>query len=245
MSLLHIYKSEVSDEFKSFLDQIKPSIKAYAKAKQTAQKERMLIIGKIAEYKSLFPQRSSDHRLLVKAMKAEVWSDDVISNNLAAYKQYLWLINNDSSWHPLAEASTVSHLLVMGREEGCSLSYYAAKYLKSHKELPSVSAMRGHLAGWFDEKFRPKNIQRIKKDSSTELDEIEIEIRSSPSKTEVELIEDTQVFLRDQLLKTLSQLNMEEAFINENFKEDLKANNYQLELLADWSKAKKFVPIHL
>ena len=243
MSLLHIYKSEVSAEFKSFLDQIKQNIEAYAKAKQAAQKERMLIIGKIAEYKSSFPQRSSDHRLLVKAMKAEGWSDDVISNNLAAYKQYLWLINNDSSWHPLAEASTVSHLLVMGREEGCSLSYYAAKYLKSHKELPSVSAMRGYLAGWFDERFKPKKIERNKSEASTEVNEIEI--RSSPSKTEIEIIEDTQAFLRDQLLKTLSQLNMEEAFINENFKEGLKANNYQLELLADWSKAKKFVPIHL
>ena len=245
MSLLHIYKSEISIEFKSFLDEIKENIEAYAKAKQRAQKERMIIIGKIAQYKSSFPQRSSDHRLLVKAIKAEGWSDDVISNNLSAYKQYLWLINNDSSWHPLAEASTVSHLLVMGREEGCSLSYYAAKYLKSHKDLPSVSAMRGYLAGWFDEKFRPKNIQRIKKDSSTELDEIEIEIRSSPSKTEVELIEDTQAVLRDQLLKTLSQLNMEEAFINENFKEALTTHNHQLETLSDWSKPKKFIPIHI
>ena len=245
MSLLHIYKSEISIEFKSFLDEIKENIEAYAKAKQRAQKERMIIIGKIAQYKSSFPQRSSDHRLLVKAMKAEGWSDDVISNNLFAYKQYLWLINNDSSWHPLAEASTVSHLLVMGREEGCSLSYYAAKYLKIHKDLPSVSAMRGYLAGWFDEKFRPKNIQRIKKDSSTELDEIEIEIRSSPSKTEVELIEDTQAVLRNQLLKTLSQLNMEEAFINENFKEALTTHNHQLETLSDWSKPKKFIPIHI
>ena len=78
MALLNIYESEVSTEFKNFLDQIKTNIEAYSDAKQKAKKERMIIIGKVAEYKETFPQRSSDHRLLTKVMKEEGWSDDVI-----------------------------------------------------------------------------------------------------------------------------------------------------------------------
>ena len=115
MALLNIYESEVSTEFKNFLDQIKTNIEAYSDAKQKAQKEKMIIIGKVAEYKESFPQRSSDHRLLVKAMKEEGWSDDVISNNLIAFKHYQKLMNIHSDWHPLAQAASVSHLLLMAR----------------------------------------------------------------------------------------------------------------------------------
>ena len=153
MVLLNIYESEVSTEFKNFLDQIKTNIKAYSDAKQKAQKERMIIIGKVAEYKESFPQRSSDHRLLVKAMKEEGWSDDVISNNLIAFRYYQKLMNIHSDWHPLAQAASVSHLLVMARANDGRLDHNALKFLKRHKKLPSLSAMRGYLAGWFDEKF--------------------------------------------------------------------------------------------
>ena len=55
MALLNIYESEVSTEFRNFLDQIKTNIEAYSDAKQKAQKERMIIIGKGAEYKESFP----------------------------------------------------------------------------------------------------------------------------------------------------------------------------------------------
>ena len=96
MTLLNIYEVDVSSEFKTFLDQIKTNIEAYSEAKHKAQKERMIIIGKIAEYKQSFPQRSTDHRLLVKAMKEEGWSDDVISNNLIAFRRYQKLMNSHS-----------------------------------------------------------------------------------------------------------------------------------------------------
>ena len=49
MALLNIYESKVSNEFKNFLDQIKTNIEAYNDAKQKAQKERMIIIGKISK----------------------------------------------------------------------------------------------------------------------------------------------------------------------------------------------------
>ncbi len=153
MTLLNIDESEVSTEFKNFLDQIKTNIEAYSEAKLKAQKERMIIIGKIAEYKQSFPQRSTDHRLLVKAMKEEGWSDDVISNNLIAFRRYQKIMNSHSDWHPLAQAASVSHLLLMARANDGRLEHNALKYLKRHKKLPSLSAMRGYLAGWFDEKF--------------------------------------------------------------------------------------------
>ena len=153
MTLLNIYESEISTEFKNFLDQIKTNIEAYSEAKLKAQKERMIIIGKIAEYKQSFPQRSTDHRLLVKAMKEEGWSDDVISNNLIAFRRYQKIMNSHSDWHPLAQAASVSHLLLMARANDGRLEFNAVKYLKRHKKLPSLSAMRGYLAGWFDEKF--------------------------------------------------------------------------------------------
>ena len=71
MALLNICELQVSNEFKNFLDQIKTNIEAYSDAKQEAQKERMIIIGKISEHKKSLPQWSSDHRLLTEAMKAE------------------------------------------------------------------------------------------------------------------------------------------------------------------------------
>ena len=155
MALLNICELQVSNEFKNFLDQIKTNIEAYSDAKQKAQKERMIIIGKISSYKESFPQRSNDHRLLVKAMNEEGWSDDVISNNLIAFKHYQKLMKTHSDWHPLAQAASVSHLLVMARARAQDkpLDYDALKFLKRHKKLPSLSAMRGYLAGWFDEKF--------------------------------------------------------------------------------------------
>ena len=92
MALLNIYESEVSTEFKNFLDQIKTNIEAYSEAKLKAQKERMIIIGKIAEYKQSFPQRSTDHRLLVKAMKEDVLLSSrlgIISSNSSRIDTYL------------------------------------------------------------------------------------------------------------------------------------------------------------
>ena len=235
MALLNIYESEVSTEFKNFLDQIKTNIEAYSDAKQKAQKERMIIIGKISEYKESFPQRSSDHRLLTKAMKAEGWSDDVISNNLIAYRHYQKLIDRHSDWHPLAHAASVSHLLLMSRAEDGQLEHDAVKFLKRHKKLPSLSAMRGYLAGWFDEKF----MQRRRTSGSGPSSEFNSESFDRSETLQFEIVEDNQLVLGEKLVSILNEIDMEEAFINDAFKEKLEPHNHQLEVLADWSKPEK------
>ena len=235
MTLLNIYESEVSTEFKNFLDQIKTNIEAYSEAKLKAQKERMIIIGKIAEYKQSFPQRSTDHRLLVKAMKEEGWSDDVISNNLIAFRRYQKIMNSHSDWHPLAQAASVSHLLLMARANDGRLEHNALKYLKRHKKLPSLSAMRGYLAGWFDEKF----MQRRRTSGSGPSSEFNSESFDRSETLRFEIVEDNQLVLGEKLVSILNEIDMEEAFINDAFKEKLEPHNHQLEVLADWSKPEK------
>ena len=241
MTLLNIYESEVSTEFKNFLDQIKTNIEAYSEAKLKAQKERMIIIGKIAEYKQSFPQRSTDHRLLVKAMKEEGWSDDVISNNLIAFRRYQKLMNSHSDWHPLAQAASVSHLLLMARANDGRLEFNAVKYLKRHKKLPFLSAMRGYLAGWFDEKF----MQRRRASGGGTSSEFNPESFDRSSNLEFEIIEDNQLVLGEKLVSILNEIDMDKAFINDAFKEKLEPHNHQLEVLADWSKPERIKPIHL
>ena len=48
---------------------------------------------------------------LAKAMSEEVWSKDVISNNLVAFKKYKSLLNRLSESNPLVQAASVSDLL--------------------------------------------------------------------------------------------------------------------------------------
>ena len=240
MTLLNIYESEVSTEFKNFLDQIKTNIEAYSEAKLKAQKERMIIIGKIAKYKETFPQRSTDHRLLVKAMKEEGWSDDVISNNLIAFRRYQKIMNSHSDWHPLAQAASVSHLLLMARANDGRLQHNALKYLKRHKKLPSLSAMRGYLAGWFDEKF----MQRRRASGGGTSSEFNPESFDRSSNLEFEIVEDNQLVLGEKLVSILNEIDMEEAFINDAFKEKLEPHNHQLEVLADWSKPERIKPTY-
>ena len=235
MTLLNIYESEVSKEFKNFLDQIKTNIEAYSEANLKAQKERMIIIGKIAEYKQSFPQRSTDHRLLVKAMKEEGWSDDVISNNLIAFRRYQKLMNSHSDWHPLAQAASVSHLLLMARANDGRLQHNALKYLKRHKKLPSLSAMRGYLAGWFDEKF----MQRRRASGGGTSSEFNNESFDRSSNLEFEIVEDNQLVLGEKLVSILNAIDMDKAFINNEFKQKLEPHNHQLEVLADWSKPER------
>ena len=73
MSLIKIINSEHSDEIGQLITDIKTNVLSYLEARQKAQKERMIIIGKIAEYKSSYPQRSKEHRALTTAMNEEGW----------------------------------------------------------------------------------------------------------------------------------------------------------------------------
>ena len=74
MSFKQIIKSENIAEFGQLINEIKANVLSYLEARQKAQKERMIIIGNIAEYKSNHPQRSKEHRVLIKAMSEEGWS---------------------------------------------------------------------------------------------------------------------------------------------------------------------------
>ena len=136
MTLLTIYKKTNSIELKRFLTQIKAHIESYSEYKNKAQKERMMIIGKVAEYRSTFPQRSSHHILLSNAMDDEGWSRDVIDNNLAAYKTYNDILSNyHSDFHPIAHKASVSQLMVISRD----ISFVdLIKYLRRNKQLPPV-----------------------------------------------------------------------------------------------------------
>ena len=126
----------------------------------------------------------------------------------------------------------------MARAEGGSLSFYMLKYLKRHKKLPAVSAMRGYLAGWFDDRFQPRNKGRTR--DTTSSTKFDVAVVQEPSTTEFEIIEDNQVVLRQQLLSVLNELNMDDAFTNDQFKKELEPHTHQLETLTDWSRAKKF-----
>ena len=174
-------------------------------------------------------------------MKEEGWSDDVISNNLIAFRRYQKLMKSHSDWHPLAQAASVSHLLLMARADDGRLEYDALKFLKRHKKLPSLSAMRGYLAGWFDEKF----MQRRRASGGGASSEFNADSFERSSTFEFEIVEDNQLVLGEKLVSILSEIDMDKAFINDAFKEKLEPHNHQLEVLADWSKPEKVKPKYL
>ena len=59
MTLIKIINSEHSAEFGQLITDIRANVLSYLEARQKAQKERMIIIGKIDEYKSSYPQRKT------------------------------------------------------------------------------------------------------------------------------------------------------------------------------------------
>ena len=59
------------------------------------------------------------------------------------------------------------------------------------------------------------------------------------SKFEFEFVDEDQFVLGEKFISILREMNMEQAFINDGFKEKLKSHNHQLELLLDWSKPEK------
>jgi hypothetical protein len=144
MSIIQLYTEEVSTELTAFLQEIKPNVDRYVEAKNSAQKERMLIIGKVSEYREQFPQRSGDHRLLSQAMNRE-WSSDVIKKNVGAYKAFKQLQATEvPEYIAVAEKASPSQLLALGRADGTKLAYDAAQHLKKTGELPSSQVMRRH-----------------------------------------------------------------------------------------------------
>ena len=79
----------------------------------------------------------------------------------------------------------------MARANDGRLDHNALKFLKRHKKLPSLSAMRGYLAGWFDEKF----MQRRRASGGGSSSELNSESFDRSSSLEFEIVEDNQLVL--------------------------------------------------
>lgn len=156
MSFLTIYETpELSNELSNLLTDIHGNVQAYTQSKTEAQKQRMIIIGKVVEYQRQFPQRSKDHKLLTDAMTAEGWSSSVISRQSIAYREYNRLEGNGvSEYCNVAKLASPNHLYEIASDKG-TLGYDSAMYLKRTGSLPSVSAMRSHKAGNYNSKFEP------------------------------------------------------------------------------------------
>jgi hypothetical protein len=154
MSIIQLYdNNEVSAELGNFLAQIKPNVDNYVSAKATAQRERMLIIGQINEYKNQYPQRSTDHRLLRQAMNTE-WTDDVIKKGVAAFAEFKRLKETEvPEYIELAEAANPSQLVTLSRGVDTTLAYDAARHLKQTGSLPSKGKMEQYLQGHIKSDF--------------------------------------------------------------------------------------------
>ncbi len=227
MNLIKIYDTELTSEFKSFLDQIKPNVEAYAEAKGKAQFERMMIIGRIKEYQKQFPQRSAEHRTLANAMKSEGWSKDVISDNVSAYNFYHHEYDEgdwfDSRPQYLDQAS-VTHLAILGRDNTALLRSKVDEYFTNHGEIPSASAMRGYQAGFFTDEFKSLSSLRNNtsiKDKSSEASPVDVEVVTEPTSSAEESLAQTQEQLIDQLIPLVQAMNLDEIYGDRELKAKL------------------------
>ena len=101
--------------------------------------------------------------------------------------------------------------------------------------------MRGYLAGWVDEKF----MQRRRASGGGTSSQLNADSFEKSSTFEFEIVEDNQLVLGEKLVSILNEIDMDKAFINNEFKEKLEPHNHQLEVLADWSKPEKVKPKYL
>ena len=199
MSILTIYTEQVSVELQSFLQDIKPNVDNYYAAKDVAQKERMIIIGKVAEYKEQFPQRSTDHRVLSQAMNKE-WSSDVIDNNKAAYKEYKRLMETDvEDYKELAQASNPTQLMTLSRGTGTTLAFDAVKHLKKTGSVPSVGKLKQHIQGRISPTFESRTVSIRNSDETSSVPDTELKT-TTPYVAPTPLTPDEQTLQRKGLL---------------------------------------------
>tara|TARA_R110002012_G_scaffold309422_1_gene516398 strand:- start:757 stop:1620 length:864 start_codon:yes stop_codon:yes gene_type:complete len=156
MSLTTILNEEISLELGIFFETILDNIRTYDSTKETALKQRMIIIGKVTEYMRQFPQRSTDARLLAEGMRAEKWTDDIISTNYIAYKEYRRLLSGAPEYCQVAEAASVSHLQELSKNEDKTIVYDALQFLKRNGKMPSVKKLQAHKQKWCNNKFEHK-----------------------------------------------------------------------------------------
>jgi len=133
----------------------------YDHHKYEAQKVRMEMIGLAEEEKSKHPQRSPEHRYIHNGYEANAWTEDIVKKNKAAWQVYKdFLSNVNPEIQAIATESTVSHLYEFSLDTSGQMWWYAMKYMKSQKKLPSIKQLRGYRGGFTDEKFRFRNSLR-------------------------------------------------------------------------------------
>ena len=175
-------------------------------------KERMVIIGMANAYRSQFPQRSTESRLLLQALNRE-WSSDVIKNNTQAYLEYQRLMASSvDDWKNLAEKANPSQLLLFSRDKTGKLRFDAAKALRRTGKVPSfqqlnqsrkISGSRSPMADTGNEK---RNVTPLKEtDSQPALSQSRVEDQ------ELEL-----EFKRLGVINELQQTHLANLVSNEN-----------------------------
>jgi hypothetical protein len=219
MSLLNLYNQsshqaipELSHEFHALLAELKTHVDNYLALKDKAMKERMVIIGMANAYRSQFPQRSTESRLLLQALNRE-WSSDVIKNNTQAYLEYQRLMASSvDDWKNLAEKANPSQLLLFSRDKTGKLRFDAAKALRRTGKVPSfqqlnqsrkISGSRSPMADTGNEK---RNVTPLKEtDSQPALSQSRVEDQ------ELEL-----EFKRLGVINELQQTHLANLVSNEN-----------------------------
>ena len=219
MSLLNLYNTsshqnslELSQEFQNLLANLKTHVDNYLALKDKAMKERMVIIGMANAYRSQFPQRSTESRLLLQALNRE-WSSDVIKNNTQAYLEYQRLMASSvDDWKNLAEKANPSQLLLFSRDKTGKLRFDAAKALRRTGKVPSfqqlnqsrkISGSRSPMADTRNEK---RNVTPLKEtDSQPALSQSRVEDQ------ELEL-----EFKRLGVINELQQTHLANLVSNEN-----------------------------
>lgn len=230
MNLSNLYNSDqnISSDFTNFLQDIKPNVDAYTSLRSEALKHRMFIIGKVAEYKMEFPQRSREHQLLSQVMSNESWSPNVISNNTIAYRVYRELKGNvNPEFQELADKCNVTQLCAMGRNEDKTIRFDAAKVLKQTGKVPTQNQLDAYNAGRTDKKFEfyhQKNNTRIE---SENLRTEKLEPIPTPKPEPIVVSPETREFRRMNI--------MDEA--RQDFLQNQVINNDRLPLIKDMRSA--------
>lgn len=213
--------NEVSAELTEFLTELKPEVDNYVNAKAQAQKSRMLIIGRINDYKNSFPQRSTDHKLLRQAMTSE-WSSDVIEKAITAYNEYNRLLDTGVSEYMLvAESANPSQLVTLSRGEGTTLVYDAAKHLKQSGSLPSQGKMEQHLRGYVSNDFSSRRT------ADTQPQKVEPTVQPKPTISGEEM-EERLEFIRVGVTDPARQRHLKGLVSNENlpYIDSIKVANF-------------------
>ena len=164
-------------KFVAFAEEMNAMQQDYDTHAKSAAKIRMMMIGRAEEEKRLYPQRSPEARYIAEGYKQNGWTADVVDNNFAAYKQYKALSTNvNPEFQALAEKASPTHLATFESSKDKTVVYDAAQHLKKTGSVPSVSKVKGHIAG-----HHTKDFVHISKLRSTPREEPETSSASIPN----------------------------------------------------------------